>query len=384
MLGLRLAIVALNRIFYWTCWDWGEQLLPSIWCFSGHAGTQLSDCCPQSDLYWTCWDCGEPLLTHSDLFLDMLGLRWAIVVLNQIFTGHALRWGIVALNLIFYWICWDWGEQLPSIWSFSGHTGTEVIVALRLIFFWTCCDSGERCCPQSDVFLDILGLRWVIVALSLIFFWTCCDSVEHCCLNLMFFWTCWDSGEQLLPSIWSFSGHTGTEVSDCCPQSDLFLDMLWLRWALLPSIWCFSGHAGTQVSGCCPQSDLNWTCWDWGEKLFALDLNFFWTCWDWGEWLLASIWSISGHAGTEVRDCCPQSNFFLGMLGLRWVIVALNLIFFWTCWDWGEGLLPSIWSFSGHAGTELRDCCPQSDLFLDMLGLRLAIVALNLIFFWTC
>ena len=294
MLGLRLAIVALNRIFYWTCWDWGERLLPSIWCFSGHAGTQVSDCCPQSDLYWTCW---------------------------------------------------DWGERLlPSIWSLTGHAGTEV----------------SDCCPQSDVFLDMLRLRWA-----------------------------------LLTSIWSFSGHAGTEVSDCCPQSDLYwtcsevrdccpqsdllLDMLGLRWTivalnlilswtywdwdewLLPSVWSFSGHAATQVS------------------IAALNLMFFWTCWDSCERLLPSIRSLLDMLGLRSEIICPQSELFLDMLGLRWVTVGLNLIFFWTCWDWGEGLLPSIWFFSGHAGTEVSDCCPQSDLFLDMLALRLA-TALNYLF----
>ena len=79
-------------------------------------------------------------------------------------------------------------------------------------------------------------------------------------------------------------------------------------------------------------------------------LIFFWACWDWGEWLLSSIWSFSGHAGTEVSDSYPQSDLFLDMLWLRWAIVALNLIFLWTCWDSGDQLLPSVWSFCGHAG----------------------------------
>ena len=54
-----------------------------------------------------------------------------------------------------------------------------------------------------------------------------------------------------------------------------------------------------------------------------------------------------------MSNCCPQSDLFLDMLGLRLAIVALSL------------------SFSGHAGAEVNNyCCPQSDLFLDMLGLR--------------
>ena len=83
-----------------------------------------------------------------------------------------------------------------------------------------------------------------------------------------------------------------------------------------------------------------------------------------------------------VSDCCPQSDLWVHMLGLGWAIDALNLIFFWTCWDSGEGLLPLIGSLTWHAGTEMSDCCPQSDLFLDMLGLRWAIAGLSRIFFW--
>ena len=162
----------------------------------------------------------------------------------------------------------------------------------------------SNCCPQSDLLLDKLGLRWAIVALNLFL-----DMLglrwAIVAFNLIFFWTCWDSGEQLLPSIWSLTGHAGTEVSDCCLQSDLFLDMLGLRWAI-----------------------------------DALNLIFFWTCWDSGERLLPLIVSLTWHARTEVSDCCSQSDLFLDMLGLRWAIVALNLIFFWTCWGWGGRLFP--------------------------------------------
>ena len=109
--------------------------------------------------------------------------------------------------------------------------------------------------------------------------------------------------------------------------------------------------------------------------IVALSLILFWTCSDWGDGLLPSIWYFSGHAGTQVSYCCPQSDF-LDMLGLRWAIAALSLIFYWTWWDSGERLLSSIWSFSGHAGTLVGDCCPQSDIFLDVPGLRWAIVVL--------
>ena len=200
----------------------------------------------------------------------MLGLRWVIVALNQIFTGHALRWGIVALNLILFWTCWDWGERLvPSNWTFSGHAGTE----------FSCF------CPQSDLLMDMLGLS-----------------------------------EWLLPSIGSFSGHAWTEVSECGPKSELFLDILGLRWLIvaLNRIYLLV------------MLGLRWA-------IVALNLIFFWTYWESGEWLLPSIWCFSRHAGTEVSDCCPQSDLFLDMRGQRLAIVALNLIFFWTCWDWGEG-----------------------------------------------